>query len=342
MQGIDLPPGGLARRALRDNGEMPEELVKAIQRQATLRALSETPANTLNDPNRLLSQIGPMLANMPDDMAANTAFGVANRYVRMGQWSMAREVFLLLVERYPAHPLAMESYRWLIRHNSSTEARHRHELGQFLVVEDEQHGVPIKSGSTPRQARRAGRRPTGHQDAGLESGHDADTERQAGPSAGGGLTTTKRDKQKYLFAPKEQIRQWYQSSLALEPRLAGFGPLLTSDPSLQFCLQAARRSLGDFQTRAEVVLAFRVAPAGRTLALRRAGGVVADQPQRRTAQAGVDLSVYRDAAAARRQTQRHLLAVQTEQAPECRGRNREGLRQRRCISRTITSSSISP
>ena len=127
---------------------MPEELVKAIQRQATLQALSETPADTLNDPNRLLSRIGPMLANMPDDMAANTAFGVANRYVRMGQWSMAREVFLLLVERYPAHPLAMESYRWLIRHNSSTEARHRHELGQFLVVEDERHGVPIKSGSS--------------------------------------------------------------------------------------------------------------------------------------------------------------------------------------------------
>ena len=72
--------------------------------------------------------------------------------------------------------------------------------------------------------------------------------------------------------------------------MAGFGPLLTSDPSLQFCLQAARRSLGDFQTGAEVVLAFRVAPAGRTLALRRAGGVVADQPQRRAAQAGVDLS----------------------------------------------------
>ncbi|HTU89297.1 MAG TPA: hypothetical protein VMF69_04295, partial [Gemmataceae bacterium] len=57
-----------------------------------------------------------------------------------------------------------------------------------------------------------------------------------------------RDKQTFLFAPKEQIRQWYQSSLDLEPRLAGFGPLLTGDPSMQFCLQAARRNLGDFQT----------------------------------------------------------------------------------------------
>src|SRR6185437_7733812 len=54
-------------------------------------------------------------------------------------------------------------------------------------------------------------------------------------------------KQRFLFAPKNQVRQWYQSSLALEPRLAGFGTLLTNEPSLQFCLQAARRSLGDFE-----------------------------------------------------------------------------------------------
>ncbi len=58
----------------------------------------------------------------------------------------------------------------------------------------------------------------------------------------------KDNSQKYLFAKKDQIRQWYQSSLDLEPRLAALGPLLTSDPSMQFCLQSARRNLGDFQT----------------------------------------------------------------------------------------------
>jgi len=138
MEGIDLPPGGLARRALADVGEMPPELVKALHQRDMLKSLSETPAGPLNDPNRLLAQVGPMLAQMPDDMAASTAYAVAQRYVRMGQWSMAREIFLLLVDRYPAHPLAMDSYHWLIRHNSSTEARHRHELGQFVVVESEQ------------------------------------------------------------------------------------------------------------------------------------------------------------------------------------------------------------
>ncbi len=241
MQGIDLPPGGLARRPVGDAQEIPEELVKAIRQCSTLRTLAETPASALNDPNRLLSNIGPMLADMPDDMAASTAFAVANRYVRMGQWSMAREIFLLLIERYPVHPLAMESYRWLIRHNSSSEARHRHELGQFLVIESEQHGVPIKKGSTLGRPGDPDAAVPGIKMPAWKPGMNK-------PPDLPDLLTSERDKQLFLFATKEQVRQWYQSSLVLEPRLAGFGPLLTSDPSLQFCLQVARRNLGDFQT----------------------------------------------------------------------------------------------
>ncbi|MGH7174460.1 MAG: hypothetical protein ACRELG_29690, partial [Gemmataceae bacterium] len=113
--------------------------------------------------------------------------------------------------------------------------------GQFVVVESEQHGLPIKEGATLGKA--------GEPDAAIPG--------IKMPAWKPGMTrtpdlpemlTSQRDKQMFPFAKKEQSRQWYQSSLALEPRLAGFGPLLTSDPSLQFCLQAARRSLGDFQT----------------------------------------------------------------------------------------------
>jgi photosystem II stability/assembly factor-like uncharacterized protein len=241
MEGIDLPPGGLARRALADAGELPAELGKAIRQCTALKALSETPAGPLNDPNRLLSQVGPMLEHVPDDMAASTAFGIAQRYVRMGQWGLAREVFLLLVERYPAHPLAMESYRWLIRHNSSSEARHRHELGQFLVVSTEQHGLPVKEGSTLGKPGEPDANVPGIKLPAWKAGKaDApDTPELFKPQS---------QSQTFLFAPKDQVRQWYQSSLDMEPRLAGFGRLLTADPSVQFCLQAARRNLGDFET----------------------------------------------------------------------------------------------
>jgi photosystem II stability/assembly factor-like uncharacterized protein len=240
MQGVDLAPGGLARRMLDGPAEMPDDLRKAIQQRTNLKALSETPANALTDPNRLLAQIGPMLAKMPDDMAGKAAFAVANQYARMGQWALARETYLLLVDRYPTHPLAMEGYRWLIRHNSSGEARHRHELGQFIVVEDVRHGQPVKEGQTLGKPGEKGADKPGIKLPAWTPGTNQIPEIPE--------IKAKGDGQVYLFAKKEQVRQWYQSSLDLEPRLAAFGPLLTNDPSVQFCLQAARRSLGDAQT----------------------------------------------------------------------------------------------
>jgi photosystem II stability/assembly factor-like uncharacterized protein/tetratricopeptide (TPR) repeat protein len=240
MQSTNLAPGGLARRMIETAEEMPEEIVKAIRQRTTMKALSEAPAGPLTDPNRLLAQIGPMLAKMPDDQAAPAAFAAANQYARLGQWGLAREAFLLLVDRYPTHPLAMDGYRWLIRHNSSTEARHRHELGQFIVVEHVQHGVPDKEGLTLGKP--------GEPDAGKPGIKLPAWNRETQQAPDIPTMKAKELGQKYLFAKKDQIRQWYQSSLDLEPRLAAFGPLLTSDPAVQFCLQAARRNLGDFQT----------------------------------------------------------------------------------------------
>jgi photosystem II stability/assembly factor-like uncharacterized protein len=252
MQGVDLAPGGLARRMFDEDAEVPDDVLKAIRQRTNLRALSESPASPLNDPNRLLAQVGPMLSAMPDDQAAPAAFAVANQYARMGQWGLARETFLLLVDHYPTHPLAMDGYRWLIRHNSSSEARHRHQLGQFVVVEDVRHGMPVKDGAGPSlpgsTLTSKGTLANGWPKE-IASEAKSILEKGKGPrvpdvpelkSQGNG--------QVYLFAKKEQIRQWYQGSLDLEPGLAAFGPLLTSDPPVQFCLQSARRNLGDFQT----------------------------------------------------------------------------------------------
>jgi hypothetical protein len=42
-------------------------------------------------------------------------------------------------------------------------------------------------------------------------------------------------------------RSWYKGALEIEGRLAGFGPLFAGEPAVQFCLQAARRNLGQFE-----------------------------------------------------------------------------------------------
>jgi hypothetical protein len=149
----------------------------------------------------------------------------------MGQWSMAREAYLLMVDTYPAQPLALDAYRWLIRYSSSSEARRRQELGQFFVVGEVELGVP-RPGSNA-----------------------------AAPFAGKGLdektmgrlpevpeTEERHTVRLGLFGNKEDVRKWYQGSLALEQRMSAFGPLFASDPAVQFCLQASRRNLGDFET----------------------------------------------------------------------------------------------
>jgi hypothetical protein len=78
-----------------------------------------------------------------------------------------------------------------------------------------------------------------------EQGKSAKTEK---PKPGDMPTTvTQRHQQAVaLLTNKAEVRKWYQGSLDLEPRLAAFGPLFANDPSLQFCLQASKRNLGDF------------------------------------------------------------------------------------------------
>ena len=90
-------------------------------------------ADKLGGPGKTLAIMGPMLAKLGDEQAAAAVFDVASSYARQGQWLMAREAFLLLVEKYPTEPLSAEAYRWLIRHAASGEARRRRELGQFLA-----------------------------------------------------------------------------------------------------------------------------------------------------------------------------------------------------------------
>jgi photosystem II stability/assembly factor-like uncharacterized protein len=230
MEGIDLPRGGQARRPLSATAEPSAELIKAIRTRVTLRALCETPAKELANPDRLLSQLGPMLDGMPEDQAARSAHAAASQYARVGQWTLAREAYLLLADRYPTHPLALDAYRWLIRYNSSSEARRRHEMGQFLAVNTVQFGVPVGSKPLPSVER-----------------NDTDPNKPPAKRAEFPEFGTRQSPRQVALSNKDDTRKWYEGSLGLEPRLAAFGPLAANDPAIQLCLQAARRNLGDVE-----------------------------------------------------------------------------------------------
>ncbi len=250
MQGVECAPGGLARRPLAAIEEQPPEMVKAIRQRINLMALSESPGGGLGGPEKLLGQIGPLLANLPEDQAARAADAIAWQYVRQGQWALARETFGMLAERYPAHPLALDACRWLVRHNSSSEARRRHELGQFLVLVTEYQAGQVRPGEFQK---------------GPRDHFQQDAPKAEGPSRGGPTAAADKGDPKSIKPPdipvfedrqsgtkavltnRSQTRQWYQGSLDLEPRLEVFGPLAANDPSIQFCLQACRRNLGDVE-----------------------------------------------------------------------------------------------
>jgi photosystem II stability/assembly factor-like uncharacterized protein len=238
MQGVELARGGLARRPLAvgawsgDHAPTTEDAVKAIRRRAELVAMCETPVGGLTEPDKLLSRIGPMLADMPDDQAGRAAFAVANQFARAGQWDMAREAFLLLVDRYPAHPRTPDAFRWLIRHNASSEARRRHELGQFVAVGRLEYGKP--NPDAPVQP--------------MPPADDkGDEEKGKKPTKGPAIPSFDTQESGRLIdvAGKEETRKWYQGALDMESRLTTFGPVFSDDPAVLFPLQAARRNLGE-------------------------------------------------------------------------------------------------
>jgi photosystem II stability/assembly factor-like uncharacterized protein len=201
MIGVNAPFGE-ARRQL---DAIPEgnAWLNRIRERRHLLGLAEN----LQQQDRTLTQIVPLLAQLAYEDAAPTAYAVAELYARRGQWDLAREAFLLMVDRYPAHPLSIEAYRWLIRHNSSDELRRRHELEQFVIArqlnfDDPKDDIQQVKGQTAPD----GRQPLSQL---LES------------------------------------RRWHRGNAEFGKRLGVFGPLFAYDPATQFCLQASKRQLGD-------------------------------------------------------------------------------------------------
>jgi len=151
LQGFDLAPGGTARRkqTLLPLSN-PRTWNERFGPDAPSSLMVEAPPSQFNDPNKMLSQVGPILANMPEKQAVPAAFAIA-RAIRQERPVVAGARGL-----HPAgqslsdHPLAAESCRWLLRHDASSEARRRYETQSVLGAD------AVKAG------RRRWLRPTGN------------------------------------------------------------------------------------------------------------------------------------------------------------------------------------
>ncbi|MCI0458802.1 MAG: YCF48-related protein [Gemmataceae bacterium] len=253
MAGAPRSEPGVARRALPQPEELPKAVVKANRDRRTLQALAERPVAGLAEPEKVLAQMVPVLKGLSDDRAAAALLAIGHSFARQGKWPLARETFLLLAERYPAHPRAVEAYQWLIRLGSSAEARRRHELGQFYSVSRSTVvGPQGKDGDGP--VKPAGFRET-------PSGAFV------GPEPGervkpGNLPQLQHNQRRTQLRDPEEAKRWLQTTLELGKRLSAFGSLFATDPSTQFCLQAAHRQLGGFKEAQEYYAWFKTTHAG--------------------------------------------------------------------------------
>jgi len=223
FQDVKLAPGGEARRKLEEVADLTDTRRNAQAKLQALKRIIDTPIDGLGDPGKVLAQLGPGLDALPDYTAAPALCAIAQHFARNGQWTLAREAFLLMVSKYPGHPQTADAYRWLIRYGSSGEARHRYYVGQFAILDQTTPRAPQGSGSDP------GVQINGNTQPQLLGGMEKDT----------------------TFMPRklhpDELRQWHQAALDLEKPLTAFGRVYSADPSLQFCLNASRRALGDFE-----------------------------------------------------------------------------------------------
>jgi len=224
FEGIPLAPGGAARRELPALAEQDEPKRTALkiahEKKRNVQAVVAGKVGGLASAEQALSAIGEALNDLPPMDAGNALFTAASSYANTGQWSMAREAFVLLLNKYPGHPLGLEAARWLVRFHSSSEARHRAELGQFVELAD--LSFNLKDRADPRRV---------IPKAKVKDKLPPETQL---------VQSTHRE----TIPAMVSARKWYEGALDFESRLEAHGSLYARDLPTNLCLAAARRQLG--------------------------------------------------------------------------------------------------
>lgn len=223
FDGISLAPGGAARRDLPAT-EKDEAALAAIQRalekKRNIQAILDGHAGPIASPEQALAHLSNAVADLPPGDAGKALYTAATAYAKAGNWPMAKEAYLLLLSKVPTHPLSAEAARWLVRFQSSSEARRRYELGQFVELTETE--VTWKDRPDPRRQIPKAKTP------------------DKLPPESEIIQTTHREELPSMVSG----RKWYESALDQETRLAAHGELFARDVPTNLCWAAARRQLG--------------------------------------------------------------------------------------------------
>ncbi len=135
FSGIVLHPGGEARRRLLDP---PTEGLDRLRRTAQLRRnMQAILKEAEKDPAagaKLLAQTDTITRGLGPDSAGRLLYQLARQYHNAGRWPLAAELFELLADRYPDHPLARPALLWLVQYYAGGESAWRIQGAQRYVV----------------------------------------------------------------------------------------------------------------------------------------------------------------------------------------------------------------
>lgn len=132
--GIALSPGREARRTLVDSGSETLELVRRLaQKRRGMQAIIERTTKQRQG-SSLLAQAGELTRGLDPNSAGEMLYHLAQSYYRTGDWPLAAEVFGLLADGYPDHPLTRSALVWLVQYYASSEAAWREESRQRVVI----------------------------------------------------------------------------------------------------------------------------------------------------------------------------------------------------------------
>jgi photosystem II stability/assembly factor-like uncharacterized protein len=214
FQGLTLGYGGQARREKVEVDQFQYEMLKqATIRQAvesmTYRAKMADPA----EKKQFFSNFEHSLKGLAPLTVGDRIFAQAQEFADKGQWTMARECHLMLLDLLPTHRLAPESCRFILTTMGSGEMKRRVELHTMETFAE----YPLR----------------------LPTLNFTDAEGNID------LNKVVKPQRSALQRRKGEIRRWHQGALAAGELLSLHDRLCYYEPSLQFCLQANMRQEGN-------------------------------------------------------------------------------------------------
>ena len=239
---------GINKRNEGTNTELSKEKLAAIRSSTLLRKISQSPLDPNSDPSILLSKMQAMVAGLEDEQAARLLSNIGILFFKNGQWSASREIFKLIITNYPASQSAADATKWLIFHDSSTETRRRHELGQFISLLKHEVGKPGTETLKPAIFVDKFSPPTPEPSTQPANGkRPNDSKKVTVKTPEIPVMTTNHSGEVQTLNNPAEAKAWFEYSLSLEKTLAAFGPLAAKDPRLFFSSQAAKRNLSKIE-----------------------------------------------------------------------------------------------